>query len=356
MSDVEMSEMLGESVLRALAECASARHTVLCEKDGIDRTAWRTLIDLGLTSQDSAQLELRELEPVLRGIGYSGVLVPYAESECLGRWVANAAAFETESNEILSVLVAGSANIEFDRQNCVAWVSLTGQHVKWGRHADRVMVVFQDGDRHFASGVPASGFDFSPASNLAAEPYDQCMAGKIQLPVVRSIPANFGVQAIRSRGAFCRIAEMCGAARRINELTLQYASDRRQFGRPIGQYQVIQSYLAEMAAEECAATAMLEVVLDALSRDGTADCLELAAARVRMGPAAQRICTLAHQIHGAIGFTREYPLHLWTRRLWAWREEYGNETEWARTLGQTMIGLGPSSYWERITNSAGSHA
>jgi acyl-CoA dehydrogenase len=142
---------------------------------------------------------------------------------------------------------------------------------------------------------------------------------------------------------------MLGAATRIQELTLQYATDRKQFGKPLAHFQVIQSYLAQMAGEVAAAGAMLGTALDAALGDGDDSAMEVAAAKVRLGQAAQVVAGLAHQVHGAIGFTQEYPLQLWTRRLWAWREEYGNETHWARVLGAGTIALGADTYWERIT-------
>lgn len=347
MRQDDASEMLGNAVHRALCANSSPQRTVECEVRGIDQTAWRCLADLGLTTQEGTQLGVRELASVLRTIGYSGVLLPYAESECLGRWVANAAGFETQPEEILSVLAVDNERVEFDTNRSTGVVSLMRERVKWGTQADRVLMVVSEGDQHFASVLPGSEFGFELESNLAGEPYGVCTATSVRLPIVRPIEPSVGAH-VRSRGAFCRVCEMYGAVRRVNELTLRYASDRKQFGKPIAQYQVIQSYLAEMAAEEGAAAAILEVAIDAMA-DDSGDCAEVAAARVRMNHAAQLVCRLAHQIHGAIGFTREYPLQIWTRRLWAWREEYGNETEWASKLGELVIGLGPISYWERIT-------
>jgi acyl-CoA dehydrogenase len=112
---------------------------------------------------------------------------------------------------------------------------------------------------------------------------------------------------------------------------------------------VIQSYLAQMAGELSAARAMFATALRAAQQGAGASRAEAAAAKVRIGQAAQVITGLAHQVHGAIGFTEEYALQLRTRRLWAWREEFGNETEWARELGAAVIALGPEAYWERIT-------
>lgn len=350
MKSDDTSEALSDAAHRVLSASVSSRRTVQAEAEGIDWNAWHVLVDLGLTSSDAAQLGLREQAAVLRAIGYGAALVPYAESECIARWFANAAGIETRPDEVLSIMIADRARAELDADHSSGFLLPEGAHVKWSGHADRVLVAFSEGDEHYVSAVERAELEFERTRNLAGEPYDTCTSARVPMSFIRAVAPCHGARAVSTRGAFCRIAEMCGAVQRVNELTLQYAADRRQFGRPISQYQVIQSYLAEMAAEESAATAMFEVAIDALTDDPEEGCIELAAARVRMGQTAQLICRLAHQIHGAIGFTQEYPLHLWTRRLWAWREEYGNEIEWARRLGESMISLGPSTYWERITS------
>jgi len=54
-------------------------------------------------------------------------------------------------------------------------------------------------------------------------------------------------------------------------------------------------------------------------------------------------------MHGAIGFTQEHRLHYWTRRLWSWRDEFGNEAFWARRLGGAVAAAGADRLWHGIT-------
>jgi alkylation response protein AidB-like acyl-CoA dehydrogenase len=72
---------------------------------------------------------------------------------------------------------------------------------------------------------------------------------------------------------------------------------------------------------------------------------KIAAAKVRCGEAAGRGAEIAHQVHGAIGFTDEHVLHHFTLRLWSWRDEFGTEEEWASVLG----GLLRENLWETLT-------
>lgn len=71
----------------------------------------------------------------------------------------------------------------------------------------------------------------------------------------------------------------------------------------------------------------------------------IAAAKIRVGEASGQATAIAHQVHGAMGYTYEYPLHFLSKRLWAWRDEFGSESEWARKLGQMVATQGTEALW-----------
>ena len=75
----------------------------------------------------------------------------------------------------------------------------------------------------------------------------------------------------------------------------------------------------------------------------------VAAAKVRVGEAAGAGAAVAHQVHGAMGFTFEHRLHQFTRRLWSWRDEYGQESEWAIRLGRLVAADGADALWPALT-------
>lgn len=139
---------------------------------------------------------------------------------------------------------------------------------------------------------------------------------------------------LRAIAAVVRSGLIAGAAARVCELTTTYASDRIQFGKPIGQQQALQQMLAVMAEDviACRMAAQLAVT------HGLHVPIEIAAtAKITASLAAQRIADSAHAVHGAIGISEEYDLQLLTRRLHEWRLADGSEGYWSRLLGSSRL-------------------
>lgn len=144
-------------------------------------------------------------------------------------------------------------------------------------------------------------------------------------------------------GTLLRSVQMAGALEAVLNLTTGYVQERRQFGSPLSKFQAVQQQLALLAGEVVAAGAAVDA---ALERPGL---LSVAAAKVRCGQAAGRAAEIAHQLHGAIGYTDEHRLHQFTRRLWSWRDEFGSETEWSARLGALLAREGGDKLWEVLT-------
>lgn len=159
-------------------------------------------------------------------------------------------------------------------------------------------------------------------------------------------------QIFRALAALTRAAQMTGAMQSVLDLTLSYTQEREQFGRPLAKFQAIQHHLSDIACETAASVAAVEMASDALRNDPhfEQDTLsEIAIAKTRCGEAAAKVTAAAHQAHGAMGFTREYALGRFTRRLWQWQDEFGHETEWAAHLGRSVLGDAEPSLWPRIS-------
>lgn len=147
--------------------------------------------------------------------------------------------------------------------------------------------------------------------------------------------------------ALALVALMGGALEKCLQLSLEHANTRVQFGKPLGKQQAVQQNLA-LLAEETAAVAVAAQAAAAAHDAGDA-ALEIACAKLRANQAAGRGSAIAHQVHGAIGFTQEYPLHHYTRALALWRSRAGNDAFWADRLGQMVSGYGGHGLWVELT-------
>lgn len=148
----------------------------------------------------------------------------------------------------------------------------------------------------------------------------------------------------RRRGALMRAIQMTGALARVRALTVRYAAERHQFGQPLNRFQAVQQEIAELAGEVALATAAVEEAVDDPSPR------RIAAAKIVAGRAASRASAIAHQVHGAIGFTREHQLHRYTTRLWRWRDDFATEARWAESLGDLYAHEGADRAWEVLTS------
>ncbi|MDO8704672.1 MAG: acyl-CoA dehydrogenase [Sulfuricaulis sp.] len=130
-------------------------------------------------------------------------------------------------------------------------------------------------------------------------------------------------------------AQLAGAMQAVFNRTLQYANDRNQFGRPIGKFQAIQHQLSVMA--EQAFASRMAAQIGCRSATGRPDRLRVAVAKARTSEAVVEVAALSHSIHGAIGFTAEFDLQLFTRRLHAWRLAGGSESYWHSVVGAMLV-------------------
>jgi acyl-CoA dehydrogenase len=152
-------------------------------------------------------------------------------------------------------------------------------------------------------------------------------------------------------GAAVRAMQMAGALQGILDLSVVHANERIAFEKPIGKFQAIQHTLAKLAGEAAAAIAAAGSAADAINSATHFDdaiLLEVASAKIRVGEAVTTGAAIAHQVHGAIGFSQEHVLHRFTQRLWAWRDDFGAESYWATRLGELVARNGADALWPML--------
>lgn len=160
-------------------------------------------------------------------------------------------------------------------------------------------------------------------------------------------PATAVMADVLALGALARSAQIAGALDAALALSVGYVNERQQFGRPLAKFQAVQQSLATFACE--AAAANVAALGAAQAADRGPATYEIAAAKLRANRAVGGGTALAHQVHGAIGFTEEYALHPLTRRLWEWRSAFGGDSHWSRVLGDTICRRGADSFWADMT-------
>lgn len=312
---------------------------------GLDTELWKTCEQTGLArltlpeAAGGSEGTLTDAAAVLRMAGRYGARVPLVETDLLGGWLLHAAGLEVPTGPLSAILAPGLV-LEGDR------ASGTLHRVPWGRSVGGVVALV--GDRVVL--VDPASAQVTEGANVAEEPRDTLVLADAAV-TVGTAPSEVVVE-FPLRAALGRALLIAGAAHAALAMSVQYSTERVQFGRPIAKLQAIQQTLALAAAEVAAAEAVSEAAAGEAARHGFAEAsLPIAAAKARCGEAAGVVARIAHQVHGAIGFTREHALRIATTRLWAWRDEDGTEAQWNDRVGARALEVGPEGLWALLTGS-----
>jgi acyl-CoA dehydrogenase len=282
---------------------------------------------------------------VLRVAGRFAAPVPLAETLMAG-WLLARAEIAVPNGPMTVAPVHADGHIALREDGRLAG---RARRVPFARNAGHIAVLVSRGDAPAVALVAAAGLAISQSTSLAGEPRDDVSFDGAVPEAVR--PVSLDGNLLVGFGAAVRLQQMAGALEKILEQSVQYALDRSQFGRPIGKFQAVQHNLATLAGEVAAASAAADAAAEACSGPEIG-LAEVAIAKVRGGEAAGTAAAIAHQVHGAMGFTYEHSLHHATRRLWAWREEFGNEAVWAQRLGRMVAAHGADQLWPFITQES----
>jgi len=318
--------------------------------------AWDTIRDLGWTavgiSEDRGGEggDLRDVVNIVEGLGRHSVSVPVAETILARRVLAAAGLDIKDAAEVATVVIPGP-----DEEVLItAEGRLTGAvaRVPWGMLAGE-LVVFGNlrSGKEVALRLPArtEGLHWTKGANLAGEPRDALVLDGVDVPdgvVLENAPPRFDVL---NEAALLRAAALAGALETAFEKTVEHVTTREQFGRPLIKFQAVAHLLASLASElECTKVAVRRAV-DAVAEGAADSWTRVATARVIASRGATEGARIAHQLHAAMGVTREHPLHLSTRRLWSWRDEFGTQRFWSARLGRRLVEGGPDELWRWVT-------
>lgn len=345
-----MSEM--RAILAATASRLFAEH---CGREAVDRARetwpdalWRAIEQAGLTTASVAEArggagaDLGNVMAILRAAGRNAAPVPLAET-LLAAWMLSESGMAVPQGP-LTIAPMLREELTLSRAGDGWRLSGTARQLPWARDCRALAVLARDAGGWRVALVPTERTTITQGRSLAGEPRDDLAFGNVTLAAELVAPAGVDLEALWRHGALARAAQMAGALEAVLELTVRYANERVQFGRPIAKFQAIQQQVAVLAANVAAAGA----AADAAAEAGAAE-FAIAAAKARINEAASVASAIAHQVHGAMGFTREHALHLFTTRLWCWREEFGDESYWWARLGAMAAAAGGDGLWPFLT-------
>ncbi|WP_226362502.1 acyl-CoA dehydrogenase family protein [Pseudonocardia sp. ICBG1142] len=344
------------------------------EGTGLDTAAWKVCAGAGLTSLTDPETggTLDDAAVLLEVAGAAAARLPLAETDLLAGWLARAAGLAVPDGPLAAVVTDATGG---DRPAGAAGGALTGggthggigggtdggsggvtgsgtvsaelTRVPWGRSLAAVVVL--DGARVLV--LDAAAARVTEGVNLAEEPRDGLTLDAVTPTATGTAPAGAATE-LTLRAALARSLLLAGAARGALAASVAYAGERTQFGRPIGRFQAVQQMLAEAGSEVAAASAASAAATSTAQRAGFAAAetgFAVAAAKARCSEAATAVARICHQVHGAIGFTREHALRLVTTRLWAWRDEDGTEAYWNDRVGAAALAAGADGLWPLVT-------
>ena len=314
--------------------------------------AWAKVQDAGfalaLVSEAAGGFGIASAEAIslLRISGYHAAPVPLAETMLANRLLSETG-FDIADGPA-TVVVAESGAFTLAKHGSDWRIKGRAAGVPWARHVGTIVLLAAHENKSFVVRLTRAVASVAPAMSFANLPADDvAVDAEISDHDVRPAPANWTSQSLKAAFAALRVSEMAGALARVMEITVGYANERVQFGKPIGKQQAIQQQLAVLAGQAAAAGGAADVASAAF--DGL-NIIAIAAAKVRAGEAASIAAPIAHQVHGAIGFTEEHRLHFFTRRLWGWRDECGSERYWSKVVGQEAMTAGADGLWPFVVS------
>ncbi|ARU05341.1 acyl-CoA dehydrogenase [Comamonas serinivorans] len=314
-----MDNMFSDALGQLLAEqCTPA--VVRQIEGGADAAAlWAQIAESGFAdalvpeSADGAGMVLKDACALWELIGRHALPLPLAETMLVRGWLAQAGASLPEG----AIAMAPRA------RQAGGQVSAVG--VRCAKVAQWVAVEL-GGETRLLAAAAAS-------QTPAVFPLDAGLSWPEA--VWTAAPVVPGAGDLQVAQAMVYAALLSGALMTCFERTLQFANERQQFGRPIGKFQIIQHELAQISEHAFSSRMAAQIACE--SRTLTPDPVRVAVGKARTSEAVVVVADFSHSIHGAIGFTAEFDLQLYTRRLHHWRVTAGSESHWHDVAGEALL-------------------
>lgn len=221
----------------------------------------------------------------------------------------------------------------------------TKHFVSYGDEASQILVAARTGDgptdvslflvERDADGISSEAVDHASGTPTTVLTFNEttvsesCLVG----------PENGGwphVESMMQRGAAFRAAQMAGLGRQVLDITTAYVKERKQFGVPIGSFQAVQHHLADMAVSVRRVEQLARQAIWCVAENSPDSAKQVSRAKQVASELIPQVCWTAHQCHGAIGFTQEHDMHLYTRHALSWSAEFGDSAAHTDLLADAL--------------------
>ena len=298
-----------DTVERILTDTLDKTDIDAAEERRLPTALYDALVENGITlmlvpeEQGGIGASVADAAVILRAAGEAAAPGPLLET-MLGQMLLAQAGLDPLDGLLSLAFVDGPA---VPGEGETTWTDATLYDVAWPEAVGHVLIVARTDDGARLIVTNASDWTVTPGTDAAGEPRDTLTAASIAI-TSKGLP---DYDALLRTAAILRAAQM----------------------------------LAELADHVLASAGITDAAAEGLNAS------LVAAARSRLGDAADATITIAHQVHGAIGFSLEYALNTRTRRLMAWRDDFGSVPYWRRTLAQGFAGLSREDFWPAVSDA-----
>jgi acyl-CoA dehydrogenase len=352
----ESENIVVETAEKIFSDLADAQ-TINRDKNGEWKAPlWQALTDAGLplswVGEDcgGSGASLAEGFGVLGAAGRFAIAVPLAETMLAG-WLLSHAKIACPDGEMTVAPASPKDRIALDPAGTL---SGRARGVPFAKSAKHIAVLATA-----VGGVSIALLDTAKTRieaglNLGGDNSDTVTFDRVQPISIEPAPQGFDQNTLMLIGGVARSLQIAGALESMLDISVRYSNERVAFEKKISKFQAVQHILAKLAGESAAAlaaaTSAADTIANAASLDGDGVFLEAVAAKIRCAEAAEKGAAIAHQVHGAIGFTIEHILHRYSLRALSWRDDFGSESYWAVELGKRVAARGADELWPLVAS------
>ncbi|MGA9088103.1 MAG: acyl-CoA dehydrogenase family protein [Bradyrhizobium sp.] len=351
----EVENIVADTAERIFADLADPQTINRDKKGGWKTPLWQALTEAGLplswVSEDcgGSGASLAEGFSVLSVSGRFAVAVPLAETMLAG-WLLSQANIASPGGAMTVAPAGPKDRIKLDADGAL---SGRARGVPFASDARHIAVLAHGSGGLSIALVEAAACRIEAGLSLGGDDSDTVTFSKTAPVAIKPAPNGFDQTSLLLMGAVARSLQIAGSLESMLDISVRYSNERVAFEKKISKFQAVQHNLARLAGESAAALAAATSAADTFANGAPPDdaaFLEAASAKIRCSEAAEKGAAIAHQVHGAIGFTIEHILHRYSLRALAWRDDFGSESYWAVELGKRVAARGADELWPLVAS------